>query len=65
MVTAAPPTSRTTCAIASLPLARSTTYGAWDVHGGFEFQSLGDTPEAFNAGDQSKLIGTIGIGFSS
>jgi hypothetical protein len=50
--------------IASLPLARSATYGAWDVHGGFEFQSLGDTPEAFNAGDQSKIIGTIGIGFS-
>ncbi len=51
-------------AIASAPLGRSTTYGAWDVHGGFEFQSLGDTPEAFNGGDQSKLIGTIGIGFS-
>jgi hypothetical protein len=51
-------------AIASLPLARSTTYGAWDVHGGLEFQSLGDTPEAFNGGDQDKLIGTIGIGFS-
>jgi hypothetical protein len=51
-------------AIASLPLGQSTTYGAWDVHGGFEFQSLGDTPEAFNRGDQSKLIGTIGVGFS-
>jgi hypothetical protein len=51
-------------AIASLPLWRSTNYGAWDVHGGFEFQSLGDTPEAFNGGDQSKLIGTIGMGFS-
>jgi hypothetical protein len=51
-------------AIASLPLARTTTYGAWDVHGGVEFQSLGDTPEAFNGGDQSKVIGTIGIGFS-
>ena len=51
-------------AIASVPLGRSTTYGGWDVHGGFEFQSLGDTPEAFNRGDQSKLIGTIGVGFS-
>lgn len=51
-------------AIATVPFARSTTYGAWDVHGGFEFQSLGDTPEAFNRGDQSKVIGTIGIGFS-
>jgi hypothetical protein len=51
-------------AIASVPLVRTTAYGAWDVHGGFEYQSLGDTPEAFNGGDQSKLIGTIGIGFS-
>ena len=51
-------------AIATAPIVRSTSYGAWDVHGGFEFQSLGDTPEAFNRGDQSKVIGTIGIGFS-
>jgi hypothetical protein len=51
-------------AVASVPFARSVTYGSWDLHGGFEFQSLGDTPEAFNAGDQSKIIGTIGIGFS-
>jgi hypothetical protein len=51
-------------AIATVPLARSTTYGLWDVHGGFEFQSLGDTPEAFNGGSQSKLIGTVGVGFS-
>jgi hypothetical protein len=51
-------------AIATLPLFRSTTYGAWDVHGGVEFQSLGDTAEAFNGGDQSKIVGTIGVGFS-
>lgn len=51
-------------AIATAPLFQSESYGAWSVHGGFEFQALGDTPEAFNAGDQSKIIGTIGIGFS-
>lgn len=51
-------------AIASVPVGRTTSYGAWDVHGGLEFQSLGDTPEAFNGGDQSKLIGFIGVGFS-
>src|SRR6266850_755015 len=51
-------------AIARVPFFRSTAYGAWDVHGGVEFQSLGDTAEAFNRGDQSKVIGTIGIGFS-
>jgi hypothetical protein len=29
-----------------------------------EFQSLGDTPEAFNLGDQSKVIGSVGIAFA-
>lgn len=51
-------------AVASVPVVRSPSYGTWDVHGGFEFQSLGDTPEAFNGGDQSKVIGTVGVGFS-
>ena len=41
-----------------------STTGSWNVHGGFEFLSLGDTPEAFNGGDRQKLIGSIGIGFS-
>ena len=51
-------------AMASVPIGRSNSYGTWNIHGGFEFLSLGDTPEAFNAGDQQKLVGKIGIGFS-
>jgi len=51
-------------AVASVPIVQSATHGTWDVRGGVEFLSLGDTPEAFNRGDQSKLVGTIGIGFS-
>jgi hypothetical protein len=51
-------------AIASVPVGRPTSYGAWNIHGGLEFLSLGDTPEAFNGGDQSKLIGFVGVGFS-
>lgn len=51
-------------AMASLPLARGTNYGTWNIHGGVEFLSLGDTPEAFNAGEQQKLVGSVGIGFS-
>ena len=51
-------------ATATFPLGGTTTYGAWNVHGGVEFQSLGDTPEAFNGGEQQKIIGSIGIGFS-
>jgi hypothetical protein len=50
-------------AIATLPMFQSGQNGAWDLHGGIEFQSLGDTPEAFNGGDQSKFIGIIGVGF--
>jgi len=51
-------------AVASVPIGRATSYGAWNVHGGLEFLSLGDTAEAFNAGDQSKLIGFVGVGFT-
>lgn len=51
-------------ATASVPLGAATQYGAWRLRGAAEFQALGDTPEAFNGGDQSKLIGSIGITFS-
>jgi hypothetical protein len=51
-------------AAATFPFAQSTNYGSWNVHGGLEFLSLGDTPEAFNAGEQQKIVATIGIGFS-
>jgi hypothetical protein len=50
-------------AIARVPLGQSRDYGAWDVHGGFEFLSLGDTPEAFNRGDQTQIVGVVGIGY--
>jgi hypothetical protein len=49
-------------AVATVPIGDTGAYGGWNVHGGVEFQSLGDTPEAFNGGDQSKLIFSIGIG---
>jgi hypothetical protein len=51
-------------AIATVPFASSTNYGSWNVHGGLEFFSLGDTPEAFNAGDQQKVVASVGIGFT-
>lgn len=51
-------------ATAAVPLGGTTEYGAWSARGGVEFQSLGDTPEAFNGGDQSKVIAWIGIGVS-
>ena len=50
--------------IATLPLTRSTRAGSLDLHGGVEFQRLGTTSKAFNAGEASKTIASIGIGFS-
>ena len=49
---------------AEVPFVRTSKYGAWNVHGGIDFFSLGDTPEAFNAGDQTKLVASVGIGFT-
>ncbi len=50
--------------IATLPLIRSTSLGSWNVHGGVEYQRLGTTTKAFNEGNASKTIGSIGIGLS-
>jgi hypothetical protein len=50
--------------IATLPLTRSTRSGSLDLHGGVEFQRLGTTSKTFNAGEASKTIASIGIGFS-
>ena len=36
----------------------------FNVHGGLEFQALGDTTKALNSGDGSQVIGSFGIGLS-
>jgi hypothetical protein len=36
----------------------------FNVHGGLEFQALGDTTKALNGGDGSQVIGSFGIGLS-
>jgi len=48
--------------IVTVPLGSTTSFGAWNVHGGVEFQALGDTTESINGGDGSKVIGSIGFG---
>jgi hypothetical protein len=35
-----------------------------NVHGGVEFQALGETTEFLNGGDASQIIGSIGLGFA-
>jgi hypothetical protein len=50
--------------IVTLPFATSTKAGSWNVHGGVEYQLLGDMAKAINNGDGSKTIGSVGVGFS-
>jgi hypothetical protein len=51
-------------ALVTVPLGGTTMFGAWNLHGGIEFQALGDTTKAINAGDSSKVIGSFGFGLS-
>jgi hypothetical protein len=50
--------------IVTVPLRGTTGFGAWNLHGGIEFQALGDTTQALNGGDSSRTIGSVGIGFT-
>lgn len=51
--------------ILTVPLSRiPASFGAWNVHGGVEFQALGDATKAINLGDGSKVIGSFGVGLS-
>lgn len=51
-------------ALVTVPLGGTTMFGAWNVHGGIEFQALGDTTKAINSDDASKVIGSFGLGLS-
>jgi hypothetical protein len=51
-------------ALVTVPLGSTTSFGAWNLHGGVEVQALGDTTTALNGGDGSRVVGSIGIGFS-
>lgn len=50
--------------VVTVPLGPATKFGAWNIHGGAELQRLGDTTAFFNSGDRSRVIGSVGIGFS-
>jgi hypothetical protein len=42
--------------IATVPINGTTSYGAWNIHGGVEFQKLGTTTEAFNGSDHRTIV---------
>jgi hypothetical protein len=50
--------------IVTVPLGGTTNFGAWNIHGGVEYQKLGSTAEFFNGGESNQIIGSFGIGFS-
>jgi hypothetical protein len=50
--------------IVTVPLGSTTKFGVWNIHGGAEFQKLGDTTTFFNGGRDHQVVGSIGIGFS-
>jgi hypothetical protein len=50
--------------VVTVPLIRSASAGSLNVHGGVEFQRLGETTKTFNGGDASKTIASVGIGFT-
>jgi hypothetical protein len=50
--------------IVTVPLGGTSNFGTWNVHGGVEFQKLGDTTTAINGGEDTKVIGSFGIGIS-
>jgi uncharacterized protein (TIGR02001 family) len=51
--------------IVTVPLGNSASkFGSWNLHGGVEFQKLGDATAFFNGGDRSKVIASVGLGFS-
>jgi hypothetical protein len=50
--------------LVTVPLGGTTNFGAWNVHGGAEYQKLGDTTAFFNGGDDQQVIYSFGLGFT-
>jgi hypothetical protein len=51
--------------IVTVPLGNAASkFGSWNLHGGVEFQKLGDATAFFNGGDRSKVVASVGFGFS-
>ncbi|HUR33415.1 MAG TPA: hypothetical protein VM032_06440 [Vicinamibacterales bacterium] len=40
------------------------SFGSWNVHGGVDVFTMGDTTRAFNQGDRNKVVGLVGVGVS-
>jgi hypothetical protein len=50
--------------LVTVPLGGTSSFGAWNVHGGAEFQKLGDTTAFFNGDEDTQMVYSFGLGFS-
>lgn len=50
--------------VLTVPLGARTKFGAWNVHGGVEYQVLGEMPKALSEGHDALVIGSFGVGWS-
>ncbi len=50
--------------LVTVPLGGTTSFGAWSVRGGVEYQRLGDTTAFFNGGEENQMIYSFGVGFT-
>jgi hypothetical protein len=50
--------------VVTVPIGRRTRMGGWNIHGGVEYQTLGETTRVFNDNERTAVIGSIGMGWS-
>ena len=50
--------------LVTLPLSLPSGFGAWNIHGGVDVLTFGDTTRVYNSGDKSKVVGLVGVGVS-
>lgn len=48
--------------LVTLPLKLPAGFGAWNVHGGVDFYTFGDSTKAFNDDEGTKLVYSFGVG---
>jgi hypothetical protein len=48
----------------TVPLGGKSGAGQLSLHGGVEFQALGETTKVFNGGDRSTVIAVLGVGLA-
>jgi hypothetical protein len=41
-----------------------SSFGSWNIHGGVDVLTMGDTTKLFNQGDKAKVVGLVGIGLT-